>query len=203
MKNRIPIILASASPRRSELLRQVGIDFIAMPADVDEAYRGGETPSEHALRLAAEKALSVAGQVDEGIVIGADTVVIIDGRVLGKPVDRENAVAMLRTLAGRRHQVMTGMAVLGRPSGKMLQRLEVTDVWFRELGDDEIKAYVQSGEPMDKAGAYGIQGKGALFVSRIEGCYNNVVGLPLFALGQMLKEMGSMLPFAPHSSHLT
>lgn len=186
MNSILPIILASASPRRADLLRQAGIDFIAMPADVDERCLPNEEPDNHVIRLATEKARVVADKFEHGLVIGADTVVVVDGRILGKPVDRAEAVSMLRLLSGRGHRVMTGLALANAGSREVLCHVEITDVFFRELGDREIDAYVNSGEPMDKAGAYGIQEKGVFFVRRVEGCYNNVVGLPLFALGQML-----------------
>lgn len=186
MNSILPIILASASPRRADLLRQAGIDFIAIPADVDERVLSGEEPEAHVMRLATEKARVVAEKTGHGLVIGADTVVVIDGKILGKPVDRAEAVSMLRLLSGRGHRVMTGLTLANVGSREVSCHVEVTDVFFRELGDREIDAYVNSGEPMDKAGAYGIQEKGVFFVRRVEGCYNNVVGLPLFALGRML-----------------
>ena len=190
MNDRVPIVLASASPRRAELLHQIGVDFIAVPAEIDESYREGEDPAAHALRLAAGKARTVAGQVHEGIVIGADTVVVVDGTVLGKPTDREDAAAMLRWLSGRSHKVLTGLALVRSKPESEHHHVETTEVRFRELLDEEIWAYVDSGEPMDKAGAYAIQEKGALFVAGIDGCYHNVVGLPLFALGRLFSRMG-------------
>lgn len=190
MNDRVPIVLASASPRRAELLRQIGVDFIAVPAEIDESYREGEDPASHALRLATGKARAVAEQISEGIVIGADTIVVVDGIVLGKPADREEAASMLKQLAGRTHQVTTGLALVRSEPWSEHHHVEVTEVRFRELSEDEIWAYVGSGEPMDKAGAYAIQEKGALFVSGIDGCYHNVVGLPLFALGRLFSQMG-------------
>jgi len=160
------LILASESPRRAELLRQVAIPFRIVPPAVSEELSGKPSPQEMVALLAL-------------YVLGADTVVLHDETVLGKPVDPEDAVRMLRLLSGSRHSVLTGLALVNAATGYLLERLSLTQVWIKTLAEDEIKAYVATGEPFDKAGAYGIQGKGALLVEKIEGCYFNVVGLPL------------------------
>lgn len=187
------IILASNSPRRSELLRQIGITFTVDPADVDERVFPNELPERYAVRVALDKVNVVAKRVGKGIIIAADTIVVQDESILGKPADAADANRMLLTLSGRMHIVMTGLAVVDAAGGKTETRTSLTKVWFRVLAPEEIAAYVQSNEPLDKAGAYGIQGKGALLVERIEGCYFNVVGLPLSLLGEMLKDFGVKL----------
>jgi len=184
------IILASASPRRRELLRQIGIDFTIDPADVDERVLPGESPEAYAVRVALDKARIAAQRAGTGVVIAADTIVVLDNAILGKPSDDEDAERMLMMLSGRTHQVITGIAIMDPAAGKTLTRTSTTNVRFRELSPDEIRWYVRTGEPLDKAGAYGIQEKGSLFISRIEGCYFNVVGLPLSLLGEMLLEFG-------------
>lgn len=184
-----PIILASSSPRRKELLRQIDVAFISAPADVDERVLPGEAPEAYAVRVALDKARVAAARAETGIVIAADTIVVLNDTILGKPVDAADAVRMLAMLAGRTHQVMTGVAVMDASTGKILTRVEVTRVWFRRLTREEIVAYVATKEPLDKAGAYGIQDKGALLVEKIEGCYFNVVGLPLSLLREMLKDL--------------
>lgn len=188
-----PIILASNSPRRKELLRQIGVDFTSDPADVDERMLSGETPEAYAIRVALDKARVAAGRAKSGIVIGADTIVVLDNTVFGKPADAQDAERMLLALSGRMHRVITGLAMMDIVTAKVLTRASVTRVWFRNITRNEIIAYVKSGEPLDKAGAYGIQEKGALLVERIEGCYFNVVGLPLSLLGEMLSEFGITL----------
>lgn len=190
------IVLASSSPRRKELLEQIGIKPIIIPAEVDESSLAADSAEELVEVLAEAKAQWVFAKLDKsnysspGFVLGADTVVVLDGQVLGKPVDAENAKNMLRTLSGKTHHVITGVCLISIPQGKIDTWHEVTKVTFRPLSDAEIAAYVMTGEPMDKAGAYGIQGKGALLVEKIDGCYNNVVGLPLGRLGEKLAEMG-------------
>jgi septum formation protein len=188
-----PIILASNSPRRKELLLQIGLDFTSDPADVDERMLSHETPEEYAIRVALDKARVAAARARVGIVIGADTIVVLDNTVFGKPVDARDAERMLLALSGKMHQVITGVAVMDADAGKVLTRTSITRVWFRDLTQDEIVSYVKSGEPLDKAGAYGIQERGALLVERIEGCYFNVVGLPVSLLGEMLSEFGVKL----------
>lgn len=181
------IILASTSPRRKQLLAEIGVSFSACGADVDETLLPHETPEKYAVRVALEKALAVKERAS-GVIIGADTIVVLGDTVLGKPLDAEDAVRMLLLLSGNMHRVITALAIV--EGKKTLTNLAETSVWFRELSPQEIKAYVRSGEPLDKAGAYGIQGKGALFVPKIEGCYFNVVGLPLSLLANMLREFG-------------
>lgn len=184
------IILASQSPRRRELLERMGIErFKTVSPDIDEHVFDGLPPEELVRRLSAEKAQAVADRVAGGsIVIAADTVVALDGAVLGKPEDELEAFKMLSTLSGVRHQVYTGVTVL--QDGERATESEVTDVTFRELSEGEIEQYVSTGEPMDKAGAYGIQGYGALLIEGISGDYYNVMGLPVCRLGRMLSRFG-------------
>jgi len=184
------LILASASPRRKELLQGLGLVFEVMISHLPEHPEEGLPPQQIARKLARAKAEEVAGKLNDGIVIGADTLVVLDGEILGKPRDRREAAVILRHLSGRTHEVITGVTVIDTASGRTLQSEGVTQVCFRELSDDEIEQYVSTGEPMDKAGAYGIQGKGILLIERIEGCYTNVVGLPLPALADMLARLG-------------
>lgn len=184
------IVLASASPRRQELLKQIGLNFeVSVPA-VDEIIAEGTPPFEVVRELACRKSMEVAGQIGEGIVIGADTVVVNQGMILGKPSDYADAVQTLRNLSGSEHLVITGFCVVDGASGKVVKASETTRVFFRRLTDDEIESYVKTGEPMDKAGSYAIQGLGAILVERIEGCYFNVVGLPLTKLAEVLREFG-------------
>lgn len=184
------IILASSSPRRRELLRLLGLDFEVIPGkEVEYPYSGGD-PAAYAQDLALRKARAVAGLAGEGLVIGADTIVLLDGRVLGKPKDEQEAEEMLSLLSGRKHQVITGVAVVEAQSGRSSLRAVKTEVAFRPLSREEIRAYIATGEPLDKAGAYGIQGYGAILVERVEGCYFNVVGLPLATLVEMLRDFG-------------
>jgi septum formation protein len=185
----LTLILASESPRRAELLRQVAIPFRIVPPAVSEELSGRSSPEEMVALLALRKARAVSDQLPEGYVLGADTVVLHDETVLGKPVDPEDAVRMLRLLSGGRHSVLTGLALVNAATGYLLERLSLTQVWVKTLADSEIRAYIATGEPFDKAGAYGIQGKGALLVEKIEGCYFNVVGLPLSLLNEMITEM--------------
>lgn len=188
------IILASNSPRRRELLAQIGIrDFQILSPDVDEAVEPGLSPARMVEALSLRKARAAAGRAGaEDLIIAADTVVALDGRVLGKPRDQEEAFAMLSALSGREHRVYTGVTVLG--GGQAATEHEETAVAFRALSPEEIRDYIATGEPMDKAGAYGIQGVGALLVQGIRGDYCNVVGLPLFRLGRMLSGFGVKLP---------
>ncbi len=179
------IVLASQSPRRSELLRQAGIPFVAWPANVDETARPGESPQDYVKRLARDKALAAAAPGE--IVLGADTAVVIDGELLGKPADSADAARMLGRLAGREHQVLTGICL--RRGAEMMVDYAMTRVWFRPLTLEEIAAYVATGEPMDKAGAYAIQGLASKFIERIDGSFTNVVGLPIELVQQMLYKM--------------
>ena len=184
------IILASQSPRRRELLERMGLaGFRVVSPDVDEHMEEDLPPAQLVCRLSQRKARVVREQVgDEGLIIAADTVVALDGAVLGKPADELAAFKMLSTLSGVRHQVYTGLTVLR--GGEEHTEYEVTDVSFRELTQGEIEDYIRTGEPMDKAGAYGIQGYGALFISGIQGDYYNVMGLPVCRLGQLLETLG-------------
>ena len=183
------LILASESPRRAELLRQVAIPFRIVAPAVSEELSGKPSPEEMVALLALRKAWAVADRLPGGYVLGADTVVLHGETVLGKPVDSEDAARMLRLLSGDRHSVLTGLALVNAATGYLLERLSLTQVWIKTLAEDEIKAYIATGKPFDKAGAYGIQGKGALLVEKIEGCYFNVVGLPLNLLNEMITEM--------------
>lgn len=182
------VILASASPRRHDLLDLIGIEHEVIPASIDESLRGREPPAKHAERLAREKASVVAGRDPKSVAIGADTIVLIDKKILGKPVNSVDAGSMLRLLSGRMHTVVTAVAVArGKTIASAVEQVSVT---FRALSDDEIDAYISTGEPMDKAGAYGIQGYGATIVERIEGDYFAVMGLPLVTLVALLREVG-------------
>ncbi len=183
------LILASASPRRRQLLEQIGLTFQVMPGEVDEDNLVGNDPLENVQILALRKAHDVAARMEDGIVIGADTQILADGEALGKPKDAADAVRMLSKLSGKTHQAITGVALVDAKTGLEETWVETTLVTFRKLSEDEISAYVETGEPMGKAGAYGIQGRAAAFVERIEGCYFNIVGLPLANLAQNLKRM--------------
>ena len=184
------LILASNSPRRKELMRQIGLDFRVDPADVDESVLPDESPEGYAVRVALDKARVAAARSGTGIVIAADTIVVLDDEILGKPAGPGDAERMLKLLSGNVHRVITGLAVMDAASGKALTRASTTRVWFRNLALQEIISYVATGEPLDKAGAYGIQERGALLVDKIEGCYFNVVGLPLSQLGELLLSFG-------------
>lgn len=213
------MVLASSSPRRVELLRNMGLSFQVKPAGIDETLPAGLDPISGVRLLAAKKAVDVAVARPRAIVIGADTVVVCDGQVLGKPASVEEARRMLRLLSGKRHEVISGLAVVcphecdienlyvddisveplvdagsEGASSQILEAHEVTSVYFRELSERDIAAYIASGEPFDKAGAYGVQGRAGVFVSRIEGCYFNVVGLPVPRLARLLGACGILLP---------
>jgi septum formation protein len=183
------LILASASPRRRELLAAAGLSFIVRPADVDERPYPDETPAEYACRLAREKADAVDAP-EEAVVLGADTVVVLEEHLLEKPRDPQDAARMLRLLSGRTHEVITGICL--RLGSRRVVDLARTRVEFAALSAREIEAYVASGEPMDKAGAYGIQGLASKFVERVDGCYFNVVGLPLALVYRHLKALGAV-----------
>ena len=182
------VILASQSPRRRELLTLVGIPHTVRPAHIDEAYLPGEEPAAHAERLAREKAAVVAAVETDALVIGSDTIVVVDGEVLGKPRDEAHAAAMLARLSGRAHIVMTAVAVQWH--GVELSAVEEVGVTFHPLGAEDIRAYIATREPMDKAGAYGIQGYGATLVERVDGDYFAVMGLPLQRLVRLMGELG-------------
>ena len=183
------LVLASASPRRQELLRNAGIEFVVHPAHVPEVPQKNESPKAYAERLACEKAQAVSRQRPGDVVLGADTVVIVDSAILEKPADAADAARMLRMLSGREHSVTTGVCLVG--SGFEDVRSETTQVTFSPLSGDDIDFYVASGEPMDKAGAYAIQGIASRWISRIEGDYSNVVGLPVSLVYRMLREYDS------------
>lgn len=192
-RTRTHVILASTSPRRKELLRQIGVEFTTDPADVDERAIPGETPEEYAVRVALEKAKVAARKAGSGIVIAADTIVVLGDTILGKPADTADAERMLAMLSGKAHRVLTGLVVMDSATSRTITRLEDTRVWFRDLSPEEIRSYAATGEPLDKAGAYGIQERGALLVRKIEGCYFNVVGLPLSVLAEIFAAFGIQL----------
>ncbi|HEX9079700.1 MAG TPA: Maf family nucleotide pyrophosphatase [Desulfuromonadaceae bacterium] len=181
------IVLASASPRRSELMELAGIPFSVTPAHINEEVLPGELPAEHVMRLSREKAQAVAARTGGRLFIGADTVVVLDGRIMGKPADEREAHEMLSALSGRTHEVITGFTLFDRESGVCLSRSVRTEVTFRVLGEQEIRSYIASGCPMDKAGAYAIQGRAVHFVSSICGSYTNVIGLPMAELYELLQ----------------
>lgn len=188
------IVLASASPRRSELLSRIGLEFEVVPSNVDEELHPGESPEAHVIRLSCAKALAVSGrQAQSGRwFIGSDTVVVCDDCILGKPADAREAKAMLSRLAGRSHQVISGYAVHDRDNGRTISSAVTTTVFFKDLTPREIEGYITTGEPFDKAGAYAIQGIGSFLVPRISGSYTNVVGLPLCEVIAALEELGAI-----------
>ena len=183
------IILASASPRRQELLQQIGVPYEVVKSDAEEVLDAVEGPRALAVENARRKAVAVAKRYPGRVVLGADTVVFQDGNLYGKPKDAEDARAMLRSFAGRRHAVVTGVALVTKDGVCRTDAAE-TEVFFSDLTDDEIAAYVATGEPMDKAGAYAVQGRAAAFIPRIEGSFSNVVGLPLAEVASLLRETG-------------
>lgn len=188
---RPPIVLASASPRRRELLTQIGVPFVVLPADIDETPLPGETPEAYVLRMATGKAEAAREKSDRAaprLLLAADTTVTHEGRIFGKPADPQEATAMLQQLSGTRHAVLTALALW---NGQTIRTaLSVTQVWFRPLAAREIADYVDSGEPMDKAGGYGVQGLGAILVERIDGSFSGVVGLPLTETALLLRQAG-------------
>ncbi|MCC6303097.1 MAG: septum formation inhibitor Maf [Gammaproteobacteria bacterium] len=184
----VSLILASTSPRRRELLSQLGVRFEVVAVEVDERVRPGEAPEAYVTRLAREKARAGAAAAGGSVLaLGADTVVVLDGEVLQKPAGRDEALAMLARLSGRTHRVLSGVALAGRGEGVRMSESRVT---FRDIGVRERQAYWETGEPADKAGAYAIQGLGAIFVDRLEGSYSGVVGLPLRETAEMLAQCG-------------
>jgi septum formation protein len=196
-----PLILASSSPRRQELLREIGVPFHVHAANINEGQFGDEAPIAYALRLAREKAQAVAAHYPQSYVLGADTIVVVDSEVLGKPRDHGDAARMLRLLSGRGHEVTTAVSVVApgtvapgtvAPGTLAETRASTTKVYFREIAEDEIQRYIAGGEPMDKAGAYAIQGGASRWADRIEGEFSNVVGLPLSLVTEMLKITGLM-----------
>jgi septum formation protein len=186
------LILASASPRRAELLRAAGLEFTIVPVEIDERPLDGEAPAAYVERLAREKAQAATrNESSFSVILAADTTVVIDGVLLGKPADAREATAMLLRLSGRTHEVMTGVAAapVGRP---MITAVDTTRVRFIEMGPEDIAWYVASGEPFGKAGAYGIQGRASRFIDWIEGSYSNVVGLPISTVWRLLKQCGML-----------
>jgi septum formation protein len=184
------IILASASPRRAELLKQIGVEFEIEPSEVGEQPHPDEAPADYITRIARAKVIAVARKRETGLVIGADTVVVLDGRLLGKPVDEADASRMLRVLSGTWHAVMTGVALFDAATRREVADYDKTLVKFAQLTDTEIEWYISTGEPMDKAGAYGIQGRAGLFVEEIAGNYYNVVGLPIPLVYRLARRLG-------------
>lgn len=191
--SRLKVILASQSPRRRQLLELIGIDHEVSPSEIDETVRAGELPEQYAERVAREKVEHVGSRNGDALIVGADTIVVIDDIILGKPRDVEDAARMLRMLSGRSHTVMT--AVAAKHNGRTISGVEIVDVTFLPLDDDLITRYIATGEPMDKAGAYGIQGYGATIVRRIDGDYFAVMGLSLVRLFAVLRELGVAYDF--------
>jgi len=186
------LILASASPRRAEILRNAGFDFEVLPSHVDETLLPGERPADFVFRLATEKARHAGQRLGnnlDAIVVGADTIVVIGDQILGKPKDHDDARRMLKLLSGATHEVLTGLAAIDAQTGKEITHVESTRVNFLPLTDADIDEYLRTGEPFDKAGAYGIQGIGGKFIWRIEGCYFNVMGLPISELWSILTRL--------------
>ena len=191
------IILASASPRRAEILRTVGWPFQALAVDIDESRRAGEDAVSYVERLAVSKAEAAISQDSGATIVAADTVVVLDGRILGKPRDYEDARRMLRLLQNRWHQVVTGVALVDARASQPIVAHETTEVKFAAMNDDEISWYVATGEPMDKAGGYAIQGRGARFIESIKGEYFNIVGLPVRLLYRLIGELEKKLKARP------
>lgn len=187
------IILASASPRRAALLAAIGVEFEIVPSQIEERRHPHEPPGDYITRLARAKVVAVAKQREAGLVIGGDTVVVLDGELMEKPADSQQARRMLRALSGRWHAVLTGVALYDAASRRELADYEKTLVRFAQLTDREIDWYVASGEPMDKAGAYGIQGRAGMFVEEIAGNYSNVVGLPIPLVYRLARQLGYLL----------
>ncbi|MEG0874182.1 MAG: nucleoside triphosphate pyrophosphatase [Clostridiales bacterium] len=186
------IILASASPRRKEILANLGLDFTIAPANIDETPMAEEEPQSYVLRMAVQKAIAAAkahGE-KEGIFLAADTIVVLDNKILGKPENVADAKSMLSSLSGREHIVITAIGMVDKGNNRTVSAMEQTVVYFQELNQREIESYVATGEPMDKAGGYGAQGLGSLFIRRLEGDYFNVVGLPVNKLYTLFKEIG-------------
>ena len=188
------IILASASPRRKELLELIGLEFEVIPSCIDENIENKTFSTKLIENLAAEKAGDIANRTTiPSIIIGSDTVVIINDKILGKPKDKKDAFNMLKMLSNNTHHVISAIAVVDTETGTTLKDSVTSDVSFKELSDEEINAYIETGEPMDKAGAYAIQGLASMFVKSINGCYSNIVGISVFKLTEMLKEFGVKL----------
>lgn len=190
----LPLILASASPRRRELLTVLGLPFTIKRADIDERQLPNEKPQEMAVRLSLAKACKVAQHRQRGWVIGADTIVVFQGEILGKPTDTLEAAHMLRRMRGKRHTVYSGLGIWDAQTDQHVSDLSATKVWMRDYTESELAAYVATGSPMDKAGAYGIQDEAFQPVARIDGCYASVMGLPLCHLSRQLEQLGLELP---------
>ena len=191
------LILASSSPRRAQILTREGVKFeIKIPGKCKEENifsdlkAQNSCPVTHVLELSRKKAQSVADEIEDGIILGADTIVVLDGEILGKPKNKEDALFILKRLSGRMHQVYTGITLINKSTGKMISDYDVTKVKFNQLDEQKVLNYIATGEPMDKAGAYGIQGMGSFLVEHIEGSLDNVIGLPTEKLQEMLSQMG-------------
>ena len=202
-KNKLPLILASASPRRRELLQLAGIPLEVIPSRADERFLPGESPEEHVRRVARAKAMDVGRQHPGRWVLGADTVVAIDGKILGKPGGSSEAEEMLRDLSQREHRVLTGFCILRYPSPGEREGTIISRVKFKPLSEEEIRWYINTGEPFDKAGGYAIQGKAAFMVEEVHGSYTNVVGLPLCEVVEALRELGAVDLFATEHTEAT
>jgi septum formation protein len=185
-----PLILASSSPRRTEILQTVGWSFEKLVVEIDESHRENETPEQYVERLAVEKASAVASKIDSGLILGADTTVVADSKILGKPNDEQDAFEMLKMLSGCWHEVLTGVALVRvGENTKSISAIERTSVKFAQMTEEEIACYIASKEPMDKAGAYAIQGRAAIFIEEIEGDYWNIVGLPIRLVYELSKNV--------------
>lgn len=182
------IILASASPRRKEILGNTKVKFDVIKSEIDEVILEGEAPAQAVMRLAFEKCMDIASKNENNLVIGADTIVVLDGTILGKPKDKEDAINMIKKLSGRVHQVITGISLINLDANKKIIDYVVSNVKFKDLSHEDIIDYIQTNESLDKAGAYGIQGYGALLVEEIQGDYFNIVGLPISRLSDLLKK---------------
>ncbi len=188
-QNKTKLILASTSPRRAQILERENMRFkVISPDNVDEEKTSSD-PVDHVLELSRKKVESVSGKVKEGLILGADTVVVLNGEILGKPKDEQEAQRILKKLSGRTHRVYTGLSLMDKTSGRILSAYDCTEVEFNELDQEEIESYIATGEPMDKAGAYGIQGMGSFLVDQIKGNLDNVIGLPMQKFRQLLKKI--------------
>ncbi len=186
----VPLILASASPRRKELLANLGLNIKIKVSQVDETMEEDIPPAQQVEKLAERKAAAVASETAEGLVIGADTLVVLAGKPLGKPANRQEAVQMINELQGKSHEVLTGLAVIDAATGQSVVTHQTTAVHFKPMTREQVERYVSTGEPYDKAGAYAVQGKASIFIESIQGCYFNVVGLPVSKLADALRVFG-------------
>jgi septum formation protein len=186
---KVKLILASSSPRRKEILEKEGFEFEIMVPDNVEENNIYSDPVSHALELSRKKVESVAKRLDEGLILGADTIVVLDGQILGKPKDKKEAQIVLKKMSGKAHKVYTGLTLINKSNDKVLSDYDSTEVFFNQLKDEDILNYIATGEPLDKAGAYGIQGMGSFLVNHIEGNLDNVIGLPVKKLKEMLKRI--------------